>query len=95
MLGAGLKGIQDGYKLAKPVEDNIFHMSERDMKKHGISSLPGSLHEAVLNLEKSTLMREVLGDHLHNALVEYKYDEWDRYRMQITEYEIEKYLPVL
>ncbi|MFZ5427496.1 MAG: glutamine synthetase family protein [Thermodesulfobacteriota bacterium] len=95
MLGAGLKGIEDGYKLAKPVEDNIFHMDEKDMKKHGISSLPGSLHEAVVNLEKSALMKDILGDHLHTALVKYKYDEWDRYRMQITEYEIEKYLPIL
>ena len=40
-------------------------------------------------------MKEILGDHLHTALVEYKYDEWDKYRMQITEYELERYLPVL
>jgi len=95
MLGAGLKGIKDGYKLAKPVEDDIFHMSAQEMKRHGIAFLPASLIEAVNNLEKSALMKEILGEHLHAALVQYKLDEWDRYRMQVTEYEIERYLPVL
>ena len=95
MLGAGLKGIEDGYKLAKPVEDNIFSMSAQEMKRHGIAALPGSLIEAVDNLEKSALMKEILGDHLHSAFIQYKHDEWDRYRMQVTEYEIERYLPIL
>ncbi|GAB6036920.1 glutamine synthetase family protein [Fundidesulfovibrio butyratiphilus] len=95
MLGAGLKGIEEGYKLSKPIEENIFHMNEKEMKKNGITALPGSLHEAILNLEKSALMREILGEHLHGALVDYKKMEWDQYRTQVTEWEIERYLPVL
>jgi len=95
MLGAGLKGIEAGYELAAPIEENIFKMSEAEMAAKGISSLPGSLREAIDNLEKSALMREVLGDHLFNALLDNKKAEWDAYRMQITEWEIERYLPIL
>jgi glutamine synthetase len=95
MLGAGLKGIAEGYELAAPIEENIFKMSEAEMATKGISSLPGSLREAIDHLEKSALMREVLGDHLFNALLDNKKAEWDAYRMQITEWEIERYLPIL
>ncbi len=95
MLGAGLKGIESGYELAKPIEENIFKMSEAEMASKGISSLPGSLREAIDNLENSALMRDVLGDHLFNALLDNKKAEWDAYRMQITEWEIERYLPIL
>jgi len=95
MLGAGLKGIEENYPLADPIEENIFKMTEEEMKAKGIFSLPGSLREAVDNLEKSELMREVLGDHLHAALLENKKAEWDAYRTQVTEWEIERYLPTL
>ena len=61
MLGAGLKGIEENYPLADPIEENIFKMTEEEMKAKGIFSLPGSLREAVDNLEKSELMpRELL-----------------------------------
>lgn len=95
MLGAGLKGIEAGYELAGPIEENIFKMSDSEMASKGINSLPGSLAEAIGNFEKSALMREVMGDHLFNALVDNKKAEWDAYRMQITEWEIERYLPIL
>ena len=95
MLGAGLKGIEEGYTLSDPIEENIFKMTDEEMEEKGVTSLPGSLREAVDNLEKSELMREVLGDHLHAALVENKKAEWDAYRTQVTEWEIERYLPIL
>jgi glutamine synthetase len=95
MLGAGLKGIEAGYELAAPIEENIFKMTDAEMAAKGINSLPGSLDEAIGNFENSALMREVMGDHLFNALVDNKKAEWDAYRMQITEWEIERYLPIL
>jgi glutamine synthetase len=70
-------------------------MTDEEMLAKGVTSLPGSLREAVDHLEKSELMREILGDHLHGALVENKKAEWDAYRTQVTEWEIERYLPIL
>jgi len=60
-----------------------------------IKALPGSLYEAAMSLNKSKFMKDVLGDHLHSALVENKIAEWDEYRTQVTEFEIDKYLPIL
>jgi glutamine synthetase len=94
-LAAGLKGIEEGYSLAAPVEEDIFAMNDRQLRRNKIKALPGSLYEAAMNLQKSTFMKEVLGEHLHNALVENKLAEWDEYRTQVTEYELDKYLPIL
>jgi len=94
-LAAGLKGMEEGYELAAPVEEDIFSMDARQLKRNKIKSLPGSLYEATINLQKSSLMKEVLGEHLHSALVENKLAEWDEYSTQVTEYELDKYLPVL
>ncbi len=95
MLGAGLEGIEKGYKLGAPIEDNIFAMTPDDMQTQGIDALPGSLFEAAELLKNSALMKDVLGAHLHKNLVANKIKEWDAYRMHVSEYEIEKYLPIL
>ncbi len=89
------QGMEEGYELAEPVEDDIFSMNERALKRNRIKALPGSLYEATMNLKKSKFMKEVLGEHLHTALVENKIAEWDDYRTQVTEYELDRYLPIL
>ena len=95
MLAAGLKGVEKDYKLAAPVEEDIFEMSEKERKQHGIDSLPGSLQEAVQAMEKSELVREALGDHIFQKFIENKNIEWDQYRLHVSQYELEKYLPIL
>jgi glutamine synthetase len=95
MLSAGLKGIKEGYSLPEPVEKNIFKLTEEEKKELGIDSLPGSLGEAIAYAEKSELLRETLGDHVFNELITLKKKEWDDYRVRVTEYELEKYLPIL
>jgi len=95
MLAAGLEGIEKGYELEKPIEDNIFAMTPEDMQTQGINALPGSLFEAATALAGSELMKETLGSHLHTNLVANKIMEWDEYRMHVSEFEIEKYLPIL
>jgi glutamine synthetase len=95
MLAAGLKGIEKDYELAAPVEEDIFEMSAADRKKHGIDSLPGSLDEAIQHLEKSELVRETLGDHIFEKFIENKKIEWDLYRTHVSQFEIERYLPIL
>ncbi len=95
MLNAGLEGMEKNYELAKPVEENIFKMSDAEMEAHGIAALPGSLFEAVQELKKSRLMKETLGEHIFTNLITNKIKEWDAYRMHVSEYELEKYLPIL
>src|SRR4030065_396222 len=95
MLAAGLKGIEKGYELPPPVEEDIFEMSEEARKKHGIDSLPGRLYEAVQLTEQSELVRETLGDHIFQKFIENKKIEWDQYRTHVSQFELEKYLPIL
>lgn len=95
MLNAGLTGIERGYKLPEPVEKDVYHLSPEERKALGIDSLPGSLIEAIEYAEKSELLRETLGDHIFNNLIESKKKEWDDYRIRIFPYELEKYLPIL
>ena len=95
MLAAGLKGIQDGYELGDPVEEDIFEMTEAEREAKGITSLPGSLDEATALTEKSELVKEALGDHIFGKFIENKRMEWDRYRMHVSQYELDRYLPLL
>jgi len=95
MLAAGLKGIQKKYELPDPVEEDIFHMSEEEREKLGILSLPGSLGEAIAETEKSELVREALGDHIFEKFITNKKIEWDKYRIHVSQYEIDTYLPKL
>ncbi len=95
MLMAGLKGMEGKYELPEPVEENIFEFDEEERLKHGISSLPGSLAEAIAEAEKSELVRETLGEHMFGKFIANKKVEWDRYRTWVTDYEKEKYLAVL
>ncbi|MDP2919880.1 MAG: glutamine synthetase family protein [Dehalococcoidia bacterium] len=95
MLAAGLKGIEDGLEPPEPVEENVYEMTEAQRAARGIKTLPSSLAEALQLTEKSKLVKEALGDHVFNAFIENKKIEWDRYRIHVTKYEIEKYLPIL
>jgi glutamine synthetase len=95
MLAAGLKGIEEGYELPEPVEEDIFRMSEETRQQRGIVSLPGSLAEAVAETEKSELVREALGDHIFEKFIANKRIEWDDYRTHVSRFEMEKYLPIL
>lgn len=95
MLAAGLEGIEKGYELREPIERNVYEMTESERKELGIETLPASLYEAIQETEKSELVRRTLGDHIFEKLIENKKIEWERYRIQITNYELEKYLPIL
>jgi glutamine synthetase len=95
MLAAGLKGMEEGYKLRPPVEKNIFAMSEEELDGHGIVALPGSLYEAAEAMRSSELLRETLGEHIHRNLYKNKIKEWNLYCNQVTQYELDTYLPVL
>lgn len=95
MLAAGLKGIENKYDLAGPVEENIFHITPEERRKLGIGVLPGSLEEAVREAEESELVHETLGDHVFESLLANKRLEWDAYRTHVSQFEIERLLPIL
>ena len=95
MLAAGLKGIEENYLPPDPVEEDIYEMDEAARDQAGIDSLPGSLFEAIQEVEKSELVRETLGDHIFNKFIENKKIEWDCYRTHVSQFEIDKYLPTM
>jgi len=95
MLAAGLEGVTESYELREPVEKDIFQMPPQARVEEGIASLPGNLHEAICLAEASSLVRDALGPHVFEKFIENKKIEWDRYRIRVSRYELEEYLPVL
>ena len=95
MLAAGLEGMEKGYKLPEPVEENVYEMTEEKRHQLGINTLPGSLQEALQITENSEVVRKALGEHVFNTFIKNKKIEWDRYRTQVTDYELKRYLPIL
>lgn len=95
ILAAGLKGVDGKYKLRPPMERNIFEMTRDQKKEEGITHLPNSLENAIHAATKSALLKETLGDHVFEKLIENKWIEWDNYRVHVSRYELDKYLPWL
>jgi glutamine synthetase len=69
-------------------------MSEKEKNEMGIMTLPGNLYAALLEVENSELVKDALGEHIFNKFVENKKIEWDMYRTHVSQYEIEKYMPI-
>ena len=95
MLAAGLEGIENKYELPDPIEEDIFEMNPAERQAHGIIDLPGNLYSAILETEKSDLVKKTLGDHTFNKFIENKKIEWDAFRTHVSQFELEKYLPRL
>ncbi len=95
MLRAGLAGIEHGYDLPEPVEENAYDMTEAERRERNIGTLPGNLYEAITETEQSELVRETLGKHVFQNFLENKEYEWEEFRTKVTDYEVSKYLPLL
>jgi glutamine synthetase len=95
LLHAGLDGIEHGYDLPDPMETNLYHLTAEQRRERGIVSLPETLGEAIDELAGSELARKALGPHIFDRYVELKRKEWDEYRVQLTEWELERYLAAL
>ncbi|MFM8792990.1 MAG: glutamine synthetase family protein [Solirubrobacterales bacterium] len=95
MLHAGLEGIEKGYELPEPMEQNLYHLTPEERHREGIEQLPSTLGEAIDIAADSELVLRVLGEHAFNRFVEIKRKEWDDYRVRVTPYEIEQFLPIL
>jgi glutamine synthetase len=94
MLKAGLDGIKNKIAPPQPVEENIYHMDEAERQRRNLASLPGSLGEALAETKNDPLIREALGDHIYERFLEAKQAEWDEFRVQVTPWELERYLPI-
>jgi glutamine synthetase len=95
MLAAALDGIERGLEAPKPLNNiNLYHLDAKERRKLGVKELPGSLAEALTELEKDTLLTSALGDVTCEAFTRAKWEEWDQYRLRVSDYEIEQYLEV-
>jgi glutamine synthetase len=95
LLQAGLEGIEHGYELPNPMEKNLYHLSPEERRRLGIEQLPETLGEAIELTAQSELVLRALGEHTFNRYIEIKRQEWEDYRIQVTPWELERYLPVL
>ena len=92
VLRAGLDGIQRGLTPPDPVDGNIYHMSEDERIERKVGNLPGTLDEALEEMIMDPLIRETLGDHVFNKYATAKRLEFDQYRVQVHQWEVDKYL---
>jgi glutamine synthetase len=95
LLMSGLEGIEAGYELPEPMEKNLYHLSPDERKRLGIEQLPETLGEAIELTAESELVLKTLGEHMFNRFVEIKRQEWEEYRVQVTQWELDRYLSVI
>ncbi|MCI8554258.1 MAG: type I glutamate--ammonia ligase [Clostridiales bacterium] len=91
-LAAGLDGIRRGLTPPDSTDENNYELSEDDREARGIESLPSDLKQAVRAFRRDPLMRTTLGDHIFQKYVEHKNDEWNEYKIRVTQWELDRYL---
>jgi glutamine synthetase len=95
MLAAGLRGIEEGYELPPEADANLFELSGAELAAKGIVPLPSTLHDAVDEMERSKLLADTLGDHVFEWFLRNKRAEWSAYRAEVSQFELDRYLPLL
>lgn len=92
ILEACLDGVRNKIDPPAPVESNIYTLSTKERRKQRIDSLPGSLADAIEQLDKSLVARAALGDHIFNEFMSSKRKEWDSFRTYVSQWELDRYL---
>jgi glutamine synthetase len=95
MLHAGLDGVEKGYELPEPMERNLYDLTHDEREAAGIEQLPETLGEAIELLAESEVAKKALGEHIFPRYIDLKREEWEEYRVQVSRWELERYLPVL
>jgi glutamine synthetase len=95
LLHAGLDGIERRYELPDPIERNLYDTTPEERAAMGVHSLPETLGEAIELGAGSELLLRAFGEHIHTRYVELKRAEWEEWRVQVTPYELDRYLPRL
>ncbi len=92
LIHAGLDGIEQELDCDDPVRENIYEFDEEKREEYGITTLPSNLGEAVAELEDDDLVMEALGDHVAEKFVQAKTAEYDEYRIDVSDWELDRYL---
>jgi glutamine synthetase len=92
MLAAGLDGIARNLELARPVEENLYHFDDTMIRKQGVRTLPTSLGEALTEFSEDEVIQTALGAHVCEWFLEAKRAEWNEYSIQVTPWELGRYL---
>jgi len=93
MLAAALDGVDKKMTPPKALNNvNLYHLNKEERTKMGVAELPGSLAESLAELEKNEVIKSAFGDYLFNAYMRAKLEEWDDFRLRVTDYEINRYL---
>jgi len=93
MLAAALDGMKQQLTPPEPLNDvNVYELSREERQNLNIVELPGSLREALVELEKDSVIKQALGETLYNAFRRAKWAEWERYRLDVTDWELARYL---
>ncbi|RLC98792.1 MAG: type I glutamate--ammonia ligase [Chloroflexi bacterium] len=92
MLAAGLDGIERDLTAPQPVNEDVYDFDERTLRERAIGTLPGTLAEALDEFEQDEVIKDALGADVANAFLRAKRTEWDEYRIQVTNWELERYL---
>jgi glutamine synthetase len=95
VLAAGLKGVEEGYDVPPETLANLYQLTDEERLAEGISILPGSLAEALDEMEQSELVAEALGEHVFEWFIRNKRAEWQEYKTQVSQFELDRYLPRL
>ena len=95
MLAAGLKGIEKGYELPDEAEDDVWSLTDAERRAMGIEPLPSSLIDAITVMEQSDLVAETLGEHVFDFFLRNKRAEWAEYKSHVTQFELDRYFPLL
>ncbi len=94
MLCCGLDGIERNLVPPMPVEEDVYHFTPEQLRARNLGMLPGSLAEALEELRRDEVVRETLGSHVCERFIEAKQSEWDEFRLQVTPWELSRYLPI-
>ena len=94
IIKAGIDGIKNQIDPGEPVSQNIYTMSKEEKKSLGIESLPSTLNEALLELEKNEVIQSALTGHILENYLKAKREEWENYRIQVHQWELDRYLTI-
>jgi glutamine synthetase len=95
MLRAGMDGIKRSLQAPDAINEDVYLFTHDDLVQRGIATLPGTLGEALDEFETDDLLPEVLGEHITTAFLRARRAEWDEYRIQVSQWEIDRYLETL
>ncbi|MCJ7814253.1 MAG: type I glutamate--ammonia ligase [Candidatus Atribacteria bacterium] len=94
VLKAGIDGIKKQIDPGLPVNRNIYTMSKEERESLGIRSLPATLNEALLELDKDEVVKSALTGHILENYIEAKKEEWENYRIRVHQWELDRYLSI-